>query len=124
MTLLWIALGAAVGAPARYLVDLGLRARLGERFPWGIMAGNLIGSFILGLLAGLTVGGTWNALLGIGFCGALTTYSTFGYDTIRLLERGRDGERGETTRAVLNVIGSVVLGVTLAVAGVALGRSF
>lgn len=123
-TALWVALGAAVGAPLRYLVDRGMRAWLGERFPWGILLCNLVGSFILGVLAGLAVGTTWNALVGIGFCGTLTTYSTFGYDTVRLAQRGRDGEGSESLRAALNVIGSIVLGVGAAIAGVWLGQSW
>jgi len=122
LTVLWVALGAAVGAPLRYLVDRGLRAWLGERFPWGILLCNVAGSFVLGVLTGIAVDTTWNALVGIGFCGTLTTYSTFGYDTVRLAQRGRDGETGQSVRALLNVVGSIVLGVGAAIAGVSVGR--
>jgi len=124
MTVLWVAVGAAVGAPLRYLVDWGLRAWLGERFPWGILLCNVAGSLLLGVLAGVAAGAGWNALLGIGFCGTLTTYSTFGYDTVRLAQRGQAGERGQTVRAVLNVVASIVLGVGAAIAGVSLGQSW
>jgi len=122
MTVLWVALGAAVGAPLRYLLDRGMRAWLGERFPWGILLCNVAGSLLVGVLTGLAVNTEWNALLGTGFCGTLTTYSTFGYDTVRLAQRGRDGERGQSVRALLNVLGSIVLGVSAAIAGVSLGQ--
>lgn len=124
MTAVWVAVGAALGAPLRYLVDRGLRSWLGERFPWGILLCNLVGSFALGVLAGLAVDTTCNAVLGIGFCGTLTTYSTFGYDTVRLAQRGRDGARGASLRALLNAVGSVVLGVGAAIVGVTLGQSW
>lgn len=122
MTVLWVALGAAVGAPLRYLLDRGMRAWLGERFPWGILLCNVAGSLLLGVLAGLAVDTEWTALVGTGFCGTLTTYSTFGYDTVRLAQRGREGERGQSIRALLNVVGSIVLGVGAAIAGVSLGQ--
>ncbi|MGI8628173.1 MAG: fluoride efflux transporter CrcB [Geodermatophilaceae bacterium] len=123
MTAMWVAVGAAAGAPLRYLVDRELRAWLGERFPWGILLCNLAGSLVLGVVAGIAVDTEWNAVVGTGFCGTLTTYSTFGYDTVRLAQRGRDGERGQSVRALLNVVGSIVLGVGAAIAGVSLGQS-
>jgi len=119
--MLWVALGAAIGAPLRYLLDRGTRAWMGEAFPWGILLCNVVGSLVLGLLLGLSVGATWNAMLGTGFCGALTTYSTFGYDTVRLAQRGRAGARGQSVRALLNAVGSIVLGVAAAILGVGLG---
>lgn len=122
MTAMWVAVGAAAGAPLRYLVDRELRAWLGERFPWGILLCNLAGSLVLGVLAGVAVDSEWNALVGTGFCGTLTTYSTFGYDTVRLAQRGRDGERGQSVRAWLNIIGSIILGVGAAIAGISLGQ--
>lgn len=124
MTVLWVAVGAAVGAPLRYLVDRGVRAWLGERFPWGILLCNVAGSLVLGVVAGSAIGADWNALLGTGFCGTLTTYSTFGYDTARLAQRGSGGERGQGIRAVLNVVASIVLGVCAAIAGVSLGQAW
>lgn len=122
MTALWVGVGAAIGAPLRYLVDRGMRAWLGERFPWGILLCNVTGSLVLGVLAGVAVDSEWNALVGTGFCGTLTTYSTFGYDTVRLAQRGRDGERGQSVRAWLNIIGSIILGVGAAIAGISLGQ--
>ena len=77
MTLLWVALGAAVGAPLRYAAG----HFLDERVPWGTILVNIVGSFMLGALSGAAVSGTVMALLGVGFCGALTTYSAFAVQT-------------------------------------------
>lgn len=113
MTVLMVFLGAAVGAPLRYLVDRAVQSRHESLFPWGTLTVNVVGSFVLGLLAG--VSGTWMALLGTGFCGGLTTYSTFSYETVRLVETERYG------LAALNVLVSVALGVSAAALGVLLG---
>jgi fluoride exporter len=77
VTLLLVALGAAVGAPLRYLAG----HLLDERFPTGTLVVNLAGSFLLGLFTGLGLGGSATALLGTGFCGALTTFSSFAVQT-------------------------------------------
>ncbi|GAA1808787.1 fluoride efflux transporter CrcB [Planosporangium flavigriseum] len=118
MTPLLVALGAAVGAPLRYLVDRAIQGRHDSLFPWGTFAVNVVGSFLLGLLAAaaLHTSAPIMALLGTGLCGALTTYSTFGYETVRLL-RGR-----ARLLAVLNVVASIVAGLGAAAAGVALVR--
>lgn len=113
MTVLMIVVGAGIGAPVRYTVDRFVSARHSSAFPWGTFAVNMAGSFILGLLyAGVTSApAEINALVGVGFCGALTTYSTFGYETVRLLETRSIG------LAAWNAIGSVVLGLASAFAG-------
>ena len=104
--------GGMLGAPARYLADRAVQARHDSVFPWGTFAVNMIGSAILGFLLGaqrhLGLPPAAFALLGTGFCGGLTTFSTFGYETLRLLEDGAVGE------ASLNVIGSLAVGVLLA----------
>jgi CrcB protein len=89
---LWVCLGAAVGAPARYLVDRAVQTRHDSLLPWGTLAVNVAGSFVLAVLTGI---GTHHAvpselewLVGTGLCGALTTYSTFSYETLRLYEAG------------------------------------
>ncbi|MFD5553574.1 fluoride efflux transporter CrcB [Streptomyces sp. NPDC127068] len=118
---LLVLLGAAVGAPLRYLTDRAVRARHDTLFPWGTFAVNLFGSLVLGLLTGAVLAGAGDsrlyALLGTGFCGALTTYSTFAYETLRLAEEGASG------RAVLNVLGSTAAGVGAAFAGVAVATA-
>jgi fluoride exporter len=100
MTILLVGLGAAVGAPLRYLVDRAF-SRGDAVFPWGTFTVNVGGSLLLGFVAGLPASGPVTALLGTGFCGALTTYSTFGAETLRLTEDGAGWY------AVLNAAASV-----------------
>lgn len=119
MTWLLVALGAAVGAPARYLIDRAIQARHDSVFPWGTFTVNVVGSFILGVLAGATpvLSPGVVACLGVGFCGALTTYSTFGYETLRL---ARDGA---WLFAVANGICSVLAGLGAAALGWGVGET-
>lgn len=122
MTVLLVALvavGAAVGAPLRYLTDRAVQARHDTVFPWGTLTVNIAGSFVLGVIAaaGRHLDPPLVAALGVGFCGALTTYSTFGYETLRLLE-GR-----ARFYAVANVVASVAAGVGAAAVGFALGAA-
>ncbi|MDT5065763.1 MAG: fluoride exporter [Mycobacterium sp.] len=111
--LLWVALGAAVGAPLRYLVDRWLN--VGRTFPWGTFAVNIAGSFLLATLLGLHVGQPVSQTLGVGFCGALTTYSTFGFEVLR---EGRTRLRVGVSYA----LASVTIGLLAAYAGVEFGR--
>jgi CrcB protein len=115
--MLLVALGAAVGAPLRYLADRFVQARHDTVFPWGTLTVNVVGSFVLGVLAGSAVSTALAALVGTGFCGALTTYSTFGVETARLAE---DGAR---FLAAVNVVASVLAGLGAAFLGYSLGCS-
>ncbi|MCX4472041.1 putative fluoride ion transporter CrcB [Micromonospora sp. MW-13] len=117
MTVLLIALGAAVGAPLRYLTDRAVQSRRGSSFPWGTLTVNVLGSLLLGALVAVPVGPAVAALLGTGFCGALTTYSTFGYETLRL---ARDGSRW---RALANALVSVAAALAAASLGYAVTRA-
>ncbi|OMC11129.1 chromosome condensation protein CrcB [Mycolicibacter heraklionensis] len=83
MTWLLVMAGAAVGAPLRYLTDRFVQARHDSTFPWGTLAANVIGSLILGALTG-AADHRLHLLIGTGLCGALTTYSTFSYETLQL----------------------------------------
>jgi CrcB protein len=121
MSLLLVLTGAAVGAPLRYLSDRAVQARHDTVFPWGTFTVNVLGSLILGLITGaVTAGGASPQVqlaAGTGFCGALTTYSTFSYETLRLLE-------GDARLfAVANVVASVIAGVGSAFLGVAVSRA-
>ena len=120
--LLLVCAGAAVGAPARYLTDRAVQSRHDSLMPWGTLAVNVIGSLILGTVTGLAVGHDLPdaVVLGVGtgFCGALTTYSTFGYETVRLVE---DGSRFFATA---NVAASIVAGLGAAFCGVAVAAAF
>jgi CrcB protein len=119
VTVLLVALGAAIGAPARYLTDRAVSARHDSLFPWGTFAVNICGSFVLGFVAAaaLAAPGPVRALVGTGFCGALTTYSTFGYETVRLLRtRAR-------LMALANVLGSVAAGLLAAYLGTLLATA-
>ncbi len=121
MTLLLVMLGAAVGAPLRYLTDRAIQDRHDSLFPWGTWCVNVAGSLLLGLLvAGLSahaVSAPVMAMLGVGFCGALTTYSTFGYETVRLLESG------SWFFAAANVAASVVASLGAALCGAAIAAA-
>ena len=77
MTAVYVALGAALGAPLRFAIGHLLDGRL----PWGTVLVNVAGSFALGLFSGLALSGDVLAFLGVGFCGALTTYSAFAVQT-------------------------------------------
>lgn len=113
MTVLWVFLGAMAGAPLRYLTDRAVQSRHDSVFPWGTLTVNVVGCLILGGLAGAghALSGPVLAVLGTGFCGGLTTYSTFSYETLRLLD-----ERAYFYAAA-NVLVSVVAGVGAALLG-------
>jgi fluoride exporter len=91
--LVLVLIGGAVGAVLRYLVTMWFQAGDVNRLPWGTFVVNVSGSFVLGLLSGFAAGAgalpEWiRVLAGTGFCGALTTYSAFGLETVRLAESG------------------------------------
>ncbi len=92
MNWLLVMAGAMAGAPLRYLTDRAVQSRHDTVFPWGTFTVNVVGSLILGLLTGAATAGAASPhtqlLVGTGMCGALTTYSTFSYETLRLAEAG------------------------------------
>ena len=114
-----VALGGFVGAPARYLLDRAISGRLESDLPWGTFIVNMSGSLLLGILTGLGLNGHLGpvpeALAATGFCGAYTTFSTFTYETVRLVEDG------DLLEAATNVAVSVAGGLAAAAAGVAVG---
>lgn len=117
MTWLLVLAGGMIGAPLRYLTDRAVQARHGTAFPWGTLTVNIMGCLILGVLTGAVAAGAASShvqlFLGTGLCGALTTYSTFSYETLRL------AESGARLHAMANVLVSVGAGLGAACAGVA-----
>ncbi|MEU9739240.1 fluoride efflux transporter CrcB [Micromonospora chersina] len=117
MTVLLIALGAALGAPLRYLTDRAVQARHDSPFPWGTLTVNVAGSLLLGAVAAAPASPAVTALVGTGFCGALTTWSTLSYETLRL---HREGARGH---ALASALGSIAAGLAAATVGYALAHA-
>lgn len=115
-TLLIVAFGGAIGSVGRFQVTNWFYAWFGSSFPYATLAVNVFGSFIMGLLMSALAHGTlisphWRPLIGVGFLGALTTFSTFSMDTFLLFTQG------EWLKAAINVIANLLL----CLAAVALG---
>lgn len=115
MTALLVALGAAVGAPIRYLAGRLLTPVRAGAVPWGTFAVNVAASFVLGLVLGGPAPHGVVALVGIGFCGALSTWSTLAAETVRLLQ-----EHARATGLVY-VVASTLVGLGAAALGLVLG---
>lgn len=122
MTVVWIGLGAAIGANLRYLVGRLMADWLGAGFPWGTLAINVTGSFLIGVIATLlgerlTVGPEWRLVLVVGVLGGYTTFSSFSLEAVVLFEAGR------WLAGIAYILGSVLLGVAACVLGIMLVRS-
>lgn len=120
--ILWVAAGGALGSAARYLVNVAAGRLLGPEFPWGTMAVNIAGSFVMGLLIAvmalkMQVSQEVRAFLTTGILGGFTTFSAFSLDFAVLVERR------ETGLAALYVIASVGLSLAAIFAGLKLGRA-
>ena len=108
---LWVAVGGSIGAVGRYLISSGIQKWAGTSFPLGTLTVNLVGCFLLGLLAALFTGPLlireeYRLALLVGGLGAFTTFSTYGYETLTLMN---DGQKG---LALFNIGLSNVLGLT------------
>lgn len=91
--LLLVMLGGATGSAARYLTGRLTLAWFGPGYPWGTLAVNLIGGFLMGMLAGSLArfgqgSEQWRLLIGVGVLGGFTTFSAFSLDTMNMIERG------------------------------------
>jgi CrcB protein len=117
--LLAVAVAAALGAVCRYLLDQAVQHRYGSAFPWGTVVINVSGSLLLGLVTGLAsahgLPAVPTAVLGTGFLGGYTTWSTYLWETLVLAEGGAPG------LAALNLLGSLAAGLAAAAAGFGLG---
>ena len=118
----WICAAGAVGTGARYLISGWALAALGAGFPYGTLAVNVVGSFLMGIvmqvgLATPILSPTLRMTLATGFIGGFTTYSTFNYETIRLVQTGA------WKLAIGNVTITLVTSFAAGLAGIALGRS-
>lgn len=120
--LLWVCLGGAVGTAARYLIGSWLMRVAGPAFPWGTLAVNLLGSFLLGAImqVALTtslISPTLRVTLATGVMGGFTTYSSFNYETLQLLQTG------SRALAAVNLAGTVVGCLFAGWLGLQLGRA-
>ena len=120
---LLVATGGAIGAAARYLAGLWIAARLGTSFPWGTFFVNVTGSFLIGIVLVLVVGGTLPAgarlFFAVGILGGYTTFSSFSYETLQLLAGG-----GNVVGPVLlNTLGQLLAGLLAVYLGVVVGRA-
>ncbi|MDO9423301.1 MAG: fluoride efflux transporter CrcB [Methylobacter sp.] len=120
--ILAIALGGSFGAVVRFLVSSGVAQWLGRGFPYGTLVVNVIGSFMIGLLAEtlilqrVTITFEYRAALLVGFLGSLTTFSTFSLDTFYLIEQGN------LTKAAVNIFASITTCVFAVWIGLLCGR--
>jgi fluoride exporter len=122
LELFCVALGGAIGSVTRYLLGGWFASRFGALFPYGTFVVNVSGSFIIGLFLAFAeqrvwLSPYWRLFGGVGFVGGYTTFSTFEYESIRLLQDG------EMLLGALYLIGSVAVGAVGAIAGMAVGSS-
>lgn len=122
MLFVYLAVGGAVGTVARYGLGGWVHGWAGAWLPWGTVAANLVGSFVLGVAIRATevlaVSPEVRGLVTIGFCGAFTTFSTYSFETVALLQAGAWG------RAALYAVGSLLLGLAALTAGLAAASVF
>ncbi len=121
MDYVWVGMGAIVGANARYVIGQILADRAGTDFPYGTMLVNITGSLVIGIVLTLLteqflVDPHWRLLLVVGFLGSYTTFSSYTYEALALVERS------EWSPALLYMIGSNVAGLLTCYAGIMLAR--
>jgi len=122
-TVLWLSLGAVLGANLRYWFGLWAAQRWGTQFPYATLAINLTGSLVLGFFITLItdrflIDPHWRVFFAVGFLGSYTTFSTYTSESVALLMSG------SWQAGLVNLLGSAVLGILAAILGVVLGRLF
>jgi CrcB protein len=120
MTPIYVSLAGSVGAITRFLVDSRIRAKYNQVFPWATLTINISGSLILGIAVGILLKHkgftTIEAIIGAGFCGGYTTFSTASFETVRLLERKQYGA------AISYAAGGLALASIAATIGLLIGQ--
>lgn len=121
MNTLLVAAGGAVGAALRYLLGGWASSRLGADFPWGTLLANISGCLLIGVVLGFVERGALpveaRLFLAVGVLGGYTTFSTFGYETLRLIEDG------QAASALLNAFGQLALGLVAVYLGLSAARA-
>lgn len=112
-----LAVAGGLGAMLRLLVDGVIRSRSRGSLPWGTIAINLSGSFLLGLIIGLSVSESWELIIGTGFLGGYTTFSTASFETVRLLQEHR------WVAGAANGLGVLVAAICVAALGLWVGAA-
>ena len=115
MTIIFVMIGGFFGALARFSVSQWVKSRTATAFPVATLLVNLLGAFLLGLILGHGMGQTWKLLLGTGFMGAFTTFSTFKLENIQLHAK----QNWKVLAGYLSI--SYIGGILLAFAGILLG---
>lgn len=115
-----VSLAGGVGAALRLVIDGAVKARVHTALPVGTLFINVAGSFILGVVTELALGGVvddaWRLVIGTGLCGGFTTFSTASFETVRLVQERR------FELAWMNAVGMLVLAVGAGLLGILLGR--
>ena len=121
-TILFVAIGGGVGSVTRYLTSVWAAERFGVPFPYGTLLVNVVGCYLIGLFMVLAterfmLPAHWRLLVASGFLGGLTTFSSFGYETLKLVQDG------ELLPAVQNVAANLFTGLAATWIGIISGRS-
>ena len=121
MNYVWIALGAVVGASARYFLSSFVARSFSTTFPYGTLLINLTGSFVLGFFLiysteRVLLDPRWRLLVAVGFCGSYTTFSSYAFESFALMEQG------QWLQVTMNVVGSNLLCLASIAAGAAIAR--
>jgi CrcB protein len=121
MTVLWVGIGGFLGANARYFMSRAILDRFGTAFPWGTLAVNILGSFLIGVIMEFLIRRSgldpaYRLFLVVGVLGGFTTFSSFSYETVVLLDEEK------VARAAAYILSSNLLAITACILGVALVR--
>jgi CrcB protein len=120
---LLVGIGGCLGANARYLLAHWIGLRYGSGFPYGTLVINVSGSFVIGLFLGLSsesspVHPNWRLFVAVGFLGGYTTFSAFSYESLALILQG------SWRLGLVNIVGSVMLGLVATLSGMLTARLF